>query len=222
MFGRSDRRARERLKERGERAWATVQEIASDGKEVTDEDGQQATLVKCRLRVEAADGFPFSFEDKLAFPQLGVPSVGSRIAVVYDPKDHDTLIVDRGGGPAPPAAPAPAPAAAAPAPPPAPTSAAPAPAAFNFASPGIMDLGRLMKQVQEARAITGNDPQALAHELQKRFMGQAFEFSAPTGGAPAPAADDTLDRLEKLADLKAKGVLTDEEFKAAKAKILDS
>jgi hypothetical protein len=213
MFGHSDRRARERLEERGQRAWATVQEIASEGKEVTGEDGQQATLLKCRLRVEAADGFPFSFEDKLAFPQLGVPTVGSRIAVVYDPKDHDTLVLDPGGGPPP--------AAAQTAPAPSPASAAPTPAAFGFASPLGMDLGALLKQVQEVRAMTGNDPQALAHELQKRFTGQAFEFSATTGAAPPPPADDTLDRLEKLADLKAKGVLTDEEFKAAKAKILD-
>jgi hypothetical protein len=87
-----------------------------------------------------------------------------------------------------------------------------------------------MKQVQEARALAGNDPEALAHELQQRFMAEAggatvidlrgqtpFTWSA---GATAPEPADDLDRLEKLADLKAKGVLTDAEFVAAKAKIL--
>jgi hypothetical protein len=87
-----------------------------------------------------------------------------------------------------------------------------------------------MKQVQAARAVAGNDPEALAHELQRQFMGQA---GAPTvidlhgqtpfvwgGAATAPEPADDLDRLEKLADLKAKGVLTDAEFAAAKAKIL--
>jgi hypothetical protein len=41
--------------------------------------------------------------------------------------------------------------------------------------------------------------------------------------APAPAAeaeDDTLAQLEKLGQLKAAGVLTEEEFAAQKAKIL--
>lgn len=38
--------------------------------------------------------------------------------------------------------------------------------------------------------------------------------------SPAPAAEDGLDKLQKLADLHAAGVLTDEEFAAAKAKAL--
>jgi membrane protease subunit (stomatin/prohibitin family) len=36
----------------------------------------------------------------------------------------------------------------------------------------------------------------------------------------APAADDLLDRLERLAELKRQGVLTAAEFEAQKAKIL--
>jgi hypothetical protein len=209
MFG-SDRRARERLSERGVRAWASVLEIASEGKEVED-DGQAATLLKCRLRVEAADGFPFFFEDKLAFPPLGVPSVGSRIAVVYDPKDHDTLLLDRAG-----IAPAAAPPAAAGAPA---APAAPVAGMWDVSSPFGVDLGAVMKQVQEARAKAGDDPTALAHELQRRFMGgvPGASFSAATFGAPA---EDPLDQLERLADLKAKGILTEEEFQAQKARIL--
>jgi len=40
---------------------------------------------------------------------------------------------------------------------------------------------------------------------------------APT---PAPSANDTLDQLQKLGELKAAGVLTEAEFAAQKAKIL--
>jgi hypothetical protein len=43
--------------------------------------------------------------------------------------------------------------------------------------------------------------------------------------APAPAAapaTDTVTQLQKLADLKSQGVLTDAEFQAQKAKILGS
>jgi protein involved in polysaccharide export with SLBB domain len=41
---------------------------------------------------------------------------------------------------------------------------------------------------------------------------------APT--APAGGGDDTMAELEKLADMKSRGLLTDDEFAAAKAKIL--
>ena len=43
--------------------------------------------------------------------------------------------------------------------------------------------------------------------------------AAPAPAAAAPA-DDTSAKLEELADLHAKGVLSDEEFAAAKAKAL--
>ncbi len=43
---------------------------------------------------------------------------------------------------------------------------------------------------------------------------------APVAAAPAPAEDDTITRLQKLADLHSSGALTDEEFAAAKAQVL--
>ena len=53
----------------------------------------------------------------------------------------------------------------------------------------------------------------------------AYEAPPPPAPAPAPAAaavpgDDLMDQLERLADLKAEGLLSDEEFAAAKAKLL--
>lgn len=42
----------------------------------------------------------------------------------------------------------------------------------------------------------------------------------PAAAAPAATGDDLLGQLQKLADLKAAGVLTDEEFQLAKAKLL--
>ena len=45
--------------------------------------------------------------------------------------------------------------------------------------------------------------------------------AAPAAAAPAAAAgDDLMSQLSKLADLKAAGILSDEEFTAAKAKLL--
>jgi Short C-terminal domain len=44
----------------------------------------------------------------------------------------------------------------------------------------------------------------------------------PPPAAPAAAAPDPIQQLKDLGDLKAQGILTDEEFAAAKAKILGS
>jgi hypothetical protein len=43
---------------------------------------------------------------------------------------------------------------------------------------------------------------------------------APAPVAADPAGDDTITRLQKLADLHTAGALTDEEFAAAKAQVL--
>jgi hypothetical protein len=42
----------------------------------------------------------------------------------------------------------------------------------------------------------------------------------PPAPAAAPAGDDMVSKIRQLADLKSSGVLTDEEFNAAKAKLL--
>ena len=51
-----------------------------------------------------------------------------------------------------------------------------------------------------------------------------FSAGLPTPASEAPAAadddEDPVAKLEKLAELKKQGVLTDEEFSAAKAKLL--
>jgi hypothetical protein len=47
---------------------------------------------------------------------------------------------------------------------------------------------------------------------------QQYEEQAPA--APAAPAPDPLDQLKQLGELKASGVLTDAEFEAQKAKIL--
>jgi hypothetical protein len=54
---------------------------------------------------------------------------------------------------------------------------------------------------------------------------QAQQAPPPAPAPPAPAApagDDMVTQLKKLGDLKASGVLTDEEFNAAKAKLIGS
>ncbi len=61
-----------------------------------------------------------------------------------------------------------------------------------------------------------------AYEQQQAAYNQGVAAAQPPPPpAPAPpAGGDTMAELEKLADMKSKGLLTDEEFSAAKAKIL--
>jgi hypothetical protein len=49
---------------------------------------------------------------------------------------------------------------------------------------------------------------------------QAQQAAAAPAAAPAAAQDPTMAELQKLASLHSSGVLTDEEFAAAKAKLL--
>ena len=66
--------------------------------------------------------------------------------------------------------------------------------------------------------------QVLAQNLQQGLSGGANAAAAgPAAAAPAAAGirpDEVMATLEKLGDLKAKGILTDEEFSAKKAELL--
>ena len=56
---------------------------------------------------------------------------------------------------------------------------------------------------------------------QPKYAQPEPQYAAPPPPAAAPAADDPIAQLERLGTLKAQGILTDEEFAAAKAKILN-
>jgi hypothetical protein len=62
---------------------------------------------------------------------------------------------------------------------------------------------------------------AQAYDQQQAYAQQpVYAAPPPPPQAAAPAGDDTLTKLQKLGELKAAGVLTEEEFAAQKAKIL--
>ena len=61
------------------------------------------------------------------------------------------------------------------------------------------------------------DQEARLQELEAQQYAAA---PPPPAAAPAPAATSTADELQKLAELKAAGILTDAEFEAQKQKIL--
>jgi hypothetical protein len=85
-----------------------------------------------------------------------------------------------------------------------------------------------MKAVQDVQA--GGDPNELREAVMKA-MSQGTAINMPAGGGlaggatPAPPgqpapAEDPLDQLGKLNDLRQRGALTEAEFQAQKAKIL--
>ncbi|WP_088285869.1 SPFH domain-containing protein [Ideonella sp. A 288] len=65
--------------------------------------------------------------------------------------------------------------------------------------------------------------QVLAQNLQQGLQGGGAAAAAAAAAAPAAAAlkpDEIMATLEKLGELKAKGILTDDEFSAKKAELL--
>jgi Short C-terminal domain len=83
-------------------------------------------------------------------------------------------------------------------------------------------------------AVVAGTAGAVVHHQQNKYAAQdqqAAEAAAyeqqqaaaqAAAAAPAAPAVDTVAELQKLADLKTQGILTEEEFAAQKAKILAS
>ncbi len=84
----------------------------------------------------------------------------------------------------------------------------------------------LIRGVARTAAIAGTAT-AVSNRVSRRqankWAGQEEQQAAEQDPPPQPAApaqDDMLTQLQKLGELKAAGVLTEEEFAAQKAKIL--
>jgi predicted flap endonuclease-1-like 5' DNA nuclease len=76
------------------------------------------------------------------------------------------------------------------------------------------------RQANKWAAQDQQQAEAQAYE-QQQAPPQQPAYAAPPPPPPAPAAqEDMLTQLQKLGELKAAGVLTEEEFAAQKAKIL--
>jgi hypothetical protein len=116
MFDNKWRKLGKHLDEHGSRAPATVVEIAKSGREVRSEGfgpldsirgltGDKGTPLapnsdhysvrRTRLRVRPADGPEFEVERDMRFGDYGryVPKAGEEIEVVYDPDDHEKVMV---------------------------------------------------------------------------------------------------------------------------------
>jgi Short C-terminal domain len=89
--------------------------------------------------------------------------------------------------------------------------------------PGLLrGIARTAVVAGTASAVGGR----VRHRQDQKWASQDAQAAqpAPVAAAPqqrsAPPADDRLQQLKQLGDLKAQGVLTEEEFAREKAKIL--
>lgn len=95
---------------------------------------------------------------------------------------------------------------------------------------------RLLRGMARTAAVAGTATVVsgrVRHRQENRWAQQeeqqaAQQAPAPAAPAPAPAAPaapaaggaSTIDQLKELGELKAQGILTEEEFAAQKAKVL--
>jgi membrane protease subunit (stomatin/prohibitin family) len=71
-----------------------------------------------------------------------------------------------------------------------------------------------------ATAVSGRVARRQASRYDQQDQQQAQQQAPEQAAAPAPAEDDSMAKLQQLGELHSQGVLSDEEFAAAKAKIL--
>ncbi len=79
-------------------------------------------------------------------------------------------------------------------------------------------------QRRQAERYAGRDAHIYAEREQayQQETAPAPQYAAPPPPAAAPTGDSSMvEELKQLGELKAQGILTDEEFAAAKAKLLN-
>ena len=155
------------------------------------------------IQVKFPDGSTTEFKKWLDWHDVGQLYQGSVVPVRYEPSDHSKVVLDvpaleeRHG---------------------------------QADAAGKAQLDAQFERLGEPGSGTGGGPgvQALAglgdvRDLKAQLLQTAAENPGSvdlSSGAPGRPGSDPEDRLAKLADLKERGVLTDEEFAAQKAKIL--
>lgn len=85
--------------------------------------------------------------------------------------------------------------------------------------PGLLrGVARTAAVAGTATAVSGRVQRRQAQRWQAEEPAPQYQQPPPVA-APAPSS---IDQLKELAELKSQGILTDEEFAAQKAKILNS
>ena len=92
--------------------------------------------------------------------------------------------------------------------------------------PLLRTVGRTAVIAGTASAVGGRvqhrQNEKWAAQEQQQYAEQQAAAPAPVAAAPAAPAEDPIEQLQKLGKLHEQGILTDEEFAAEKAKILNA
>jgi hypothetical protein len=209
MLGELSKRKRKKLEESGTRAPATVVHIAEKGMTMTTGNDQivanTKVILKTKLNVEPEGQPSFEIEEKFRYSQFGIPSAGQKLAVIFDPDDHETIMLDDN-----------------------PEASINAAISGMGMDPAKADLAKNLINGQ-MNGVPMADLQAMAAQFGQQ------QYGVPATGMPqmpgqagvvpgvpaaAPAAVDPVEQLTKLSELKDKGALTQAEFDAEKKKIL--
>jgi hypothetical protein len=154
-----------------------------------------STAQGVKVRVKFPDGSVTEFEKgPLSALDVGYFAVGSVVPVRYDPADHSKVVLD-------------------------------IPALKErHAQTGAAQQAQLdaqfahMGEPGSPGLVGGGDLKAQLLQMAAQNPGSVIDLRSSQ--PQAEQASDPVDRLSKLAELKQQGVLTEEEFTAAKAKIL--
>lgn len=159
-----------------------------------------------RLRVTPENEPSFEANLSAVLPQSTRPWPGMRLAVIYDPKDHTRIELDHQGAAADMAERHV-------------ENHIDAVAATDMAMADAQILGMPLGDiVRQALA----DPNALREEMMRRGMEMQDHGVNVVWASSSPQGSDPIDRLERLAALKERGMLTDAEFEQQKRRILGS
>ena len=176
----------------------------TEGLVVHRSDTTERINYRVTIRVKFPDGLTTEFKKWLDWHDVGQLYQGSVVPVRYDPSDHSKVSLD-------------------------------VPALeerqARADAAGKAQLDAQFARLGEPGSGTGGGPgvQVLAGlgnlgDLKAQLLQTAAENPASvvnlSSGSPGRPGSDPEDRLAKLADLKERGVLSDEEFAAEKAKIL--
>ena len=173
----------------------------TEGLVVHRSDTTEGINYRVTIRVKFPDGSATEFKKWLDWHDVGQVLQGSVVPVRYDPSDHSKVVLD--------------------------VPALQAGRARADAT-GKAQLDEQFARLGEPGSGTGGGPggEALAGlgDLKAQLLQAAAENPGSvidlSSGSPARPGSTPEDRLAKLADLKERGVLSDEEFATQKAKIL--
>jgi len=152
---------------------------------------------KLSVRVQPTDGAPFDVDVDGLFPQLGGPTVGSRVPVLYDPDDHAKVVIDSSTDGQ--------------------IDAEAARIAERLTKAGrVADVDQIAAAMRQS--VDGHDPSAL-----RAALGVPVEGLGSAGASSAvPGPPDPIELLSKLEALHEKGALTDAQYEAQKQRVLGS